>query len=138
MPPTFGQEQFDYLRSFDAGMNAGIDPSLLPPNQLALATNATVRGTFVKPRAQYRKLALDLGLQQELGQLLKTGRWQGGCYFRQDGGTECLMAAINGRLLQFTPSGTAATVAEKTTTDTNPSTVDKAWLWQAESWVIWN
>src|SRR6266850_6520418 len=100
---------FDSLAGFDAGMNAGVSPLLLPKNQLAWASNATNRESLIHPRPPRRVLTLNFPSQAVQTAVTK-GLWQGSCYYRPDAGVETLVASISGRLYQFTPIGTVATV----------------------------
>jgi len=129
----------DFLADFQKGMNQGISPLLLPKNQLANAVNCTVRGTFVNPRASFRRIALDYGGDTALQTAVENSLWQGGCYFKPDNGPEMLQAAIAGRLFKFVPSGATAVVSEiPITGGPNDTTRPLAWLWQSEKWTIWN
>lgn len=89
----------DATTDFSAGINSGDDPLSLPKNQLAYATNATVRGRYVKNRPPYQiqKLILDTGIT------LAGSLFQGACYYQPDFGAESLIAQIGGRLYQFIP-----------------------------------
>ncbi len=126
--------------SFEAGINNGINPILLPPNQLANGVNTTVRGTFVHPRPPVRKMTLTDDAMAMLAEAFTEGAMQGGGYFRPDNGSGSLMAAIAGRIFQFTPSkGATADVRERTIVGgRNPLGQPQAWIWQAEKWAIWN
>jgi len=128
---------YDFLGNFEAGMNLGIDPLLLPKNQLNNLVNGTVRGTFVSHRPVYRKMKLS-GVMD-----FATFKFQGGCFYNPDSGAESLRAAISGRLFQFTPGlDDTAVVTEMTASAVlggpNPAGPDQAWLWQSEEWTIWN
>lgn len=129
---------FDYLLEFSGGMDSGTSPLLLPNNQLAWASNATNRGSLIKPRPVRRKLTLDFGGDTELQTAVTKGLFQGRCYYKPDSGGETLIASISGRLFQFTPSGSTATVAEITGGNPQSSTALQCWLWQAENYVFWN
>ncbi len=124
--------------SFEAGINNGINPLLLPPNQLANGLNTTVRGTFVHPRPPVRKMTLTDDAKKLLAGAFTEGAMQGGGYFRPDNGSGSLMASIAGRIFQFTPSkGITADVRERTIVgDKNPVGQPQVWIWQAEKWAI--
>lgn len=129
---------YDSIFSFEDGMNAGVNPLLLPKNQLAWASNATTRGAFLHPRPVRRMLALDFGGNTALQTAVTKGLWQGKTYFKPDSGPEVLIASIAGRLFRFLPSGTTAVVSEITGGNPQSATALQCWLWQAEHWVIWN
>lgn len=57
-PFTNGTE-YEALTAFFGGVNSGLNPLLLQKDQLAFATNTTVRGGFITHRPPYRKLTLD-------------------------------------------------------------------------------
>lgn len=139
-PPVFTpQYLYDFLKSVDKGMNAGIDPLLIPRNQAAYLRNATVRGTFVTHRPSFSKIALDFGGNGDLQVAATQNLWQDGCYFKSDDGIESLMAIVAGRLFRFVINGQAATVTERTTTGLQQLTsVAQCWMWQSERWVIVN
>jgi hypothetical protein len=126
------------LGPFDAGVNAGVSPLILPDNQLASATNATVRGTYVRQRPCFRRIAINSS-DGAIKQAATKAYFQGATYFAPDNQPECLVAAIGGRLFRFVPSDFSADVSEHTVAgDPNPADRPQAWLWQAEKWVIWN
>ena len=52
---------YDAVGPFSFGMNAGLLPSQLSHDQLAYATNATVRGGYASPRSPNRRITLDWG-----------------------------------------------------------------------------
>jgi len=84
LPP---KEFRDGLLQFDLGMNSGVAAVLLPKNQLAFAANATVRGTFVKPRPPWFDYQLDFQGNTDTQTAVLNGLWQGGCYALPDSGT---------------------------------------------------
>lgn len=128
---------YDYLFSFEDGMNSGTSPLLLPKNQLVWASNLTTRGTLIHPRPARRILTLNFPDQATQIAVTK-GLFQGYCYYKPDAGPETLIASISGRLFQFTPVGTIAAVKEVTGGNPQSATVLQCWLWQAENYVIWN
>jgi hypothetical protein len=128
---------FDSLSGFDAGMNAGISPLLLPRNQLAWGSNLTTRGSLIHPRPPRRILTLNFP-SQAIQTAVTKGLYQGSTYYKPDAGSETLVASIAGRLYQFTPIGTVATVTDITGGNPQSATALQAWLIQAENYVIWN
>lgn len=132
----------DGLSQFDLGMNSGVAPPLLPKNQLAFSANATVRGTYVKPRPPWLTYSLDFNGDTVVQTAFLNGLWQGGCFYKPDTGPETLVVAISGRLFQLVPDHATrtSTVAEVTGAPGNQqsATAPQEWLWQAEKWVIWN
>lgn len=127
----------DGLFDFKNGINSGIAPLLLDRETLAFGTNATVRGTFLKPRPPFQKITLNF-TDPVAQPLFEQALWQSACHYKPDTGGESLMAAIAGRLFKLLISATSATVTDETiATDPNPATNVQAWLMQAEKWVIW-
>ena len=142
MPPASPSPRtfVEFLGSFDRGINSGIDPLLLPENQLAYAVNASMRGTFAHPRPPFvnRTLVWPSPDTDGVQVAVQTGLWQGAGYYRPDFGLELLIAQISGRLFTFTPQvNNTVVVAEVTIPgDPNDATAPQAWLWQAEKWMI--
>lgn len=135
--PFTPETVYDSLAAFEAGMNSGNAPLLLPKNQLFFATNSTVRGSYVTHRPPFTKHTLDFGGDAALQAAVVGGLWQGGCYYKPDSGVERLVASISGRLFLFSPTGSTWTVTDVSIPgDTDDPTVTQAWLWQAEKWVI--
>lgn len=136
--PFTSETVIDALSHFEKGMHSGIDADLLPKTQLAFATNATVRGTYIQPRPPLRLLSVSPSLPTGL-------RWQGASYYKPDQGLtpvpESMVASIGGRLFQITPDATAltATMTEVTIpADPNGANDPQAWMFQAEKWMIIN
>lgn len=144
-PVQFGQELLDAFFAFDAGMNRGIAPLLLPSNQLANAENVTVRGTFATHRPAHAIRRVSEAGSQMLRAALTTGKFQGACDYvpESDPGLKNLtiMMAIGGRVFQAILSDTPITVREITipgeATIFSP-TAPQVWMWQSEKWVIGN
>jgi hypothetical protein len=143
MPTQFeAKTLYDSLFDFQAGVNQGIAPLLLPKNQLAGAVNVTVRGTFATRRPSYRRVALSF--TGGIDSAFKTGKWQGAGYYKPDNAAEQLCAVIGGRFFAATPGATTAAVIEPPVSGgtppvpyPRPTTQNQAWLWQAEKWMIW-
>jgi hypothetical protein len=127
---------YDFVRSLEAGMNAGIDPLLLQRNQASFLRNATVRGTFLTHRPPYTKIISSFS-SPDVQTAATQALWQGACYFKSDDGVESLMALVGGRLFRYVINGQNATVSERTTPSLQQSpTSPQAWLWPAERWTI--
>ncbi len=134
-PPLSRKEYIEVLGSMEKGVNYGIAPNLVKNNQLTAAQNLTVRGDFVKPRPPVVKVPMTF----LSGADLVTGLFQGACCYEPDSGNASLLAAISGRIFQFTINGGAASVAEKTIPGSpNSSAPTQSWLWQAENYVVIN
>jgi hypothetical protein len=134
--PAFAQrERYDYLFSFEAGMDSGQAPSYLEANQLAYALNLTVRSAFAHPRPAFVKKALTFA-SDAVRTAFQTGLFQGGCYYKPDSGIEVLVASISGRLYRIDQS--TGVVLDITGANAQSATATQCWLWQAENYVIWN
>lgn len=134
-----GQFLVDGIGTFDAGMNSGLAPQLIPPNQASMATNMTFRGGYGTHRPTIREIAFDFGGDAMLEENVIHKAFQGACFYQPDTGAQSLVAAIGGRLFQFFPSGISAkTLDVSVPGDPNPASPQQAWLWQSERFVIWN
>lgn len=125
--------------SFEAGINSGVQPLLLPKNQLAFGTNCTVRGAFLTDRPKYLRLTLNFNGDAQLEERVTQRNFQGACFYKSDTGLASIIAAIGGGLFQFSIVGNAATVRDVSIPgDPNPPSQPIAWLWQSENYVIVN
>jgi hypothetical protein len=104
----------DGFEAFDAGVNTGVEPRLLKPNELASGINTTVRGGFVTNRPPVRQISLGFGGDSVLTGRFQNGRFQGAEYYEPDEGIESMIASIGGRLFQITPGTNTAKVQEVT------------------------
>lgn len=134
-----GRTLIDVISAFDRGMNAGLHPSILPKNQMAFSSNATVRGGFAATRPPFTKnltITWDSPTTQET---VENGRFQGMGYFRPDTGSQCLIASFSGRLYKFEISGSSVNVtAIPFTGEWNSEKTPQVWMWQADKWMIIN
>jgi hypothetical protein len=130
---------YDALGDFSLGINSGLDPFILPKNQLSFAVNATDSGNFLTNRPPFIRRSLEFaeGIQESFEKAL----FQGASYYRPDDGPEQLVAQIGGKLFTITPtiSGGDFPVADVSIAgDANPADLPQAWLFQAERWLIVN
>lgn len=129
---------YDSVRATDAGINDGIDPLLIPRNQLAFARNVTIRGTFPTHRPPYRKIGLSFPSDTVKG-AVQQGFFQGAGYYKPDAGTESVILAIGGKLYAVAISGNAGTVSDVSIPgDPQSSSAPQIWMRQAEKWMIVN
>ena len=120
-------------------MNAGQDPLLLPPTQLAFASNLTVRNGFAQDRPPFTNRLTLVYPSAAVQTAVEQGLWQGGCYYQPDSGPQSLIVSISGNLYQFVVNGTTVTVYDRTIAgDPNPAATTQAWLWQSENYMIVN
>lgn len=127
----------DSTADFSAGMNSDVPAIALPKNQLAFATNATLRGNYFTNRPPLVDFSLTF---EGAGQALFEGDiFQGACYYKPDYGSESIIASIGGRIFQVTPAINGFTANVKDITPASGGASDSlaiAWLWQSERWVI--
>lgn len=130
----------DSLADFAAGMNSDVPPTALPKNQLAFATNATLRGNYFTHRPSYRDITISFS-DSSTQESFEKNLWQGASYYKPDSGSENIIASIGGRLYKVTPSsfGSDAEVIDISAPGSlnNPST-SQAWLWQGENFLFCN
>ena len=125
---------YAFLKSFGKGINSYVDPLLLPPDQLAFATNATMRGSFVGQRPNL----FNLTLNDMTAGAFQTGLFQGACYYR-NATNGYIMVALNGNLFQISinPSSSVATITQAPASQKSTTAVKNA-MWQAEQFLIWS
>ena len=136
-PPVSGGI-YDFLFSFEKGVNSGVAPQLLPRNQLVSGTNITLRGDFIKPRPPIWELALTF-TDPTVGTVFQTGLFQGGAYFTPDNGVEGIIVAVSGQLFQIMPSSftkTAVVTEIPIAGGAFDATTPIIWMFQAEKWMI--
>jgi uncharacterized membrane protein len=129
---------YDGVVDFSTGMNSGLDPFIIPANQAAFLTNATVRGNFASDRPPYQR-QLPQYPSGDVQTGIESGYFQGACYCAPDTGQQFIVTQIGGRLFKLTPSASSVAVAVEEITipnDPNPANIAQAWLKQAERWVI--
>ena len=126
----------DFLSAFDAGMNSGVSPLLLPKNQLAFGTNTTVRGAYATHRPPFtlQTLVFNSPITQAM---FVGGLWQGAGYYQPDVGIQQLLASISGHLYLLTPTASTWTVADVSIPgDLDDPLATQVWMFQAEKWMI--
>lgn len=127
----------DSTADFSAGVNSDPPAIALPKNQLSFGVNGTMRDNYWKPRPAF--LDFDLTFANAIQNYFEERIFQGACYYKPDYGNESIIASIGGRLFQVTPSltGNDASVIEVTPASGGASeSVQIAWLWQSERWMI--
>lgn len=130
---------YDYLFSFPKGMDGGVDPLLLPKDQLANSVNATVRGDFIAQRPTYKTIPMALDLPYAAA-FLPTGVFQGAGYYSPDTGPESIVMAVGGTLLKVTPDAFGGSTVDDITIpgDPIPTSQFLTWMKQAENYLIVN
>lgn len=114
----------------------GIEPLLLPKNQLAEAHNVSVRGAYVTHRPPH--LLKDFVWPDLITQAaFEDGLFQGGGYYRPDFGTAQLIVSISGHIYSLTETAGKFVVADISIAgDLNDAGQHQVWMWQAEKWMI--
>jgi hypothetical protein len=118
----------DGFTSLERGMDSGRAPSLLPRNQAAYMENLTVRGGFPMPRPGFRKMALEGDYLEATAR-----KFQGAIFY--DRGSGQLVVQAGGYHYRIGLTGNIATITD-ITNDPNPSVLEKAFMVQAEQYVI--
>src|SRR5262249_22821368 len=125
------RETAEHLFDFSGGINAGLNPLLLPRNTLASANNVTVRGSFATHRPPFRKMTLQF--TGDIKTAVEKGRFQAACFYKPAAGNSFLRAAIGGRLFEFNPAVDTCSVVERSTLTTRQDpTARQHWIWQSE------
>lgn len=121
--------------SLEGGVDCGKAPNLLLGNQLAFATNATVRGGFVKPRPGWTKIALAFA-DEDTESNFQTKRFQGASNYEPNNGRSMICALIGGRLFRVNVDDDNSVSDISIAGDLNPSNLPMAWMTQAENFFI--
>ena len=131
---------YDGIGPLSGGMDSGKAPLLLPKSKAAYASNTTFRGDFATDRPPTKKLNLDFGGDLDLQNSFEKSLWQEAINYVPDTGSESIIASIGGRLFKITPdnNGNASVVDISIPDDPNPAGQTKAWMVQAENYVIVN
>lgn len=129
----------DFISSFQKGMNSGLQPLLIPKDELSFSLNSTVRGGLITNRPPVTRLLNIIWPSDEVQTAVQTGLFQGACFYQPDFGPQCLIASISGRIFRFDIVGNAVTVTDVSIPgDPNPAATTQVWMWQSEKWVIIN
>ncbi len=122
--------------SLEAGVNQGVAPNLVPPNQSAFAVNTSFRGGWPTPRPAWIKRPLSFGDDPELEFAFKSGYFVTGAPYRSDSGLGSGISLHSGRFFKFNVSDWS--VQEITISgDPNPANMQRAWAIQAENfWLL--
>jgi hypothetical protein len=126
----------DGFLTAEGGVDSGFPPSLIQPNQLAWAVNATVRGGFPKTRPGWWKRLLNFGGNVPLQNAFEDGLFQGAGTYTSDSGIAYLAVSISGRIYLINVA--AGFTVQDITIPGNPSQANlpTAWFCQAERWLI--
>ncbi|MFY7696243.1 MAG: hypothetical protein ACOVQK_07825 [Cyanobium sp.] len=128
----------DGFLSCEGGVDSGRDPSLLPANMMAEATNTSFRGGIPKPRPGVKRINLAYE-SSAVEALFSGGLFQGaGGYVALDGSLYITLS-ISGEMISI-PLGSSAITATKLSLGTgvndNSPVLRKAWFVQADQYQI--
>lgn len=132
--PSPGAVQADGVTSFLGGQNAGIQPSLIQPNQYAVGINVTARNGYVGTRPGWVKQTLNFSEGSAENSFL-TGNPQGLKTY-QSGNTTYLMACLGGRQYAIDPVNGFNGQNITPSTGPNSSQEPKAFMCQADDYFI--
>lgn len=126
------------------GVHSGLNITLLPREQLAMAVNVAMRGGHAHTRPPIRKLALSYAGEEETQALATEALFQGAAFYESfDNDPSCLVASIGGRLFRYTITNNSAVVDEITpfladgvTRDINDPALPQAWLAQGQDFLV--
>lgn len=138
MPAEKSNLLTDGVGTMDAGINSGIAPIRLEPNQAAFAINTSFRGGFPHTRPPFNRQDLNFGGNDELEAIFKTQLFQGATTYLDDFGNTFIVASIGGVVVLFTPNAAAPwTVTDVSIPgDPNSSNSSQVFMWQSEKWII--
>lgn len=128
--PNWIPERIDAL---PGGMNKGLDPGLLDPDQFEDSFNLTVRGGLVTTRPAFRRIQLNWPNDDEAS--FHT-RFQRALAYQGDDGKCAFLVMTGGRLWRINP--TTFNVSDASGGNLQRSDVELAWGFQAENYAIWN
>src|SRR5690349_12289792 len=121
-------------------MHSGVQPRLLPKDQVAFAVNTTFRNGLPKTRPMWVKQRLIF--PDDTTRDRAQGLFQVGSFYQGYGNsTSCLVAMIGGRLFRYDVGGAGVMVQEITPQsspgvyDLNDPTLEQGWMWQAEDFL---
>ncbi len=112
---------FDGFLSLEGGVDGGVSPSLIQPNQVASACNYSFRDAFVKTRPPY--INLPLTFANDVVESRFTGKFQGSVFYQSRFGTSGFVLSRGGKLFLIT-LGTTNVVSEITPTLVIVTTAD--------------
>lgn len=129
-------EVVDGALSAEGGVDSGNAPSIIGPNQVSFAVNATMRGGFWKTRPSWfsRELTYESGTTETNFAL---GSYQGACFYSSPTqGTPGIILAKGGRLYHLVISSSGTEVRDISAPADLNGDKDFAYLWQGENFVF--
>lgn len=119
--------------SLEGGINSGIAPSLIQPNQVAKAINTQFRNGYMSCRPAFNRRRLSFP-NNDVKAAFEDGLFQG-CSAFSKGNLRFVVASITGRLYRVSLLDYTVTAIPLPDSGNNP-TLQKAWFCQAEDFLI--
>lgn len=135
MPPPTSTAQLDGISVIGRGMHSGIQPRLLPPDQLAFAVNLTSRNGLPRTRPNFRKVALTYADGTTQTRATKALFQDASFYQAYGNGESCLISSIGGRIFRYLVGTTGSVQDISLANDLNSSINPDAWMWQSEDFL---
>lgn len=126
----------DAIDACPLGCHSGIPPHLLKSNQCAFMVNGTFRGGHPKTRPAIRKLNLTYESEQTQTRATQAIFQTAKGYEAIGNNPNCLLSSIGGRIFRYLVTGNNVSVAELDFGDQNNPTLNQAWMYQGEDFLI--
>lgn len=136
MARTNGPARYsDGFQSLESGVDSGLSPLVIQPNQVAFAVNTTFRGGFPTQRPAFK--LLDLCFESEAVQDdFEDGLWQGAAFYQADDNRNLLICSISGQQFAIDPNDNFSVKEISLAGDLNPDNLRYAWFCQAENYMV--
>lgn len=128
---------YDGFRNLAGGVDSGLSPELISPDQCAWAINVTMRGGKPRTRPSFVRRALAYG-QAGWATTANAAVWQIAGDYLSDSGVGSLVFMAGGRIYQVAVTGapTYQVTDASPANATNPSNLNTGWSIQAECFRI--
>ena len=128
----------DGFQSLEGGMNSGISPSLIQPNQVSFACNTTFRGGFAQPRPAFMEWTLDWQSDSDAEAWFLAHPISGQTVFQLFTGISLICVCAGGRFFSIMRTGDyAGIVTEFTPPDQRNSQYQPiTWFCQAANFLV--
>lgn len=124
---------YDGFTSLEGGMNSGLAPHLIQPNQAAKMVNVTIRGAYPTTRPGWKKIPLNHE-GEHAGNQFETGKFQGASTFCRESRNREIVVAVSGRLWRIRPNGDVKSLV--TWEDRRSSILPQVWMEQVEDTLV--
>lgn len=126
----------DKIDACPLGMHSGIPPHLLKSMQCAFMVNGTFRGGHPKTRPAIRKLNLTYESEQTQTRATQAIFQTAKGYDAIKNNPNCILSSIGGRIFRYLINGNNVSVAELGFGDQNNPTLNQAWMYQGEEFMV--